>query len=431
MRISTSMRRDHRLSGLAGPRLLAREPDERLVELARAGDEAAFDAIVERYRAQVLRQCLGYLPPSAAEDAAQQTFINAHRALARGDSDAPVALRAWLYRVARNAALNIARGQRIELVELPKDLDGVERPEDVALSRDRLVRVFDAVRALPLRQRDVMVRHAIDGESHESIAADLGLSVNAIRQLAYRARKAVRTAAAGVVPAPLLRWLQVADSAPTVDGGAIAVKAALITAVVAGGGGAVELSTHAASHARHDRPWLVHATRTRRPASLGASAAPSGHTTERAAWPVAVPSRSSSDLGAGRHPTGRRKGSGRGDDRMTESSSSSREGGRHGSSDGGESRATGSSSDGSDGGSSGGSRVGSGSAEEPSGQGSSSGASSDGPLDPTQSGSPAAMPTAAPIEADDAGSGGSGSGDLVAASSGSGRSSAEGLTPDD
>jgi DNA-directed RNA polymerase specialized sigma24 family protein len=52
-----------------------------------------------------------------------------------------------------------------------------------------------AVRALPDSQREVIVRHAFDGDSHERIAADLGVTAGAIRQLAFRARGTLRAAA--------------------------------------------------------------------------------------------------------------------------------------------------------------------------------------------------------------------------------------------
>ena len=55
---------DTRLRGLAG------EPDERLVARVHAGDERAFDEIVTRYRAPLLRYVRRYLAPAAAEDAA-------------------------------------------------------------------------------------------------------------------------------------------------------------------------------------------------------------------------------------------------------------------------------------------------------------------------------------------------------------------------
>src|SRR5688572_29426360 len=93
------------LTGLAGPRVLAAETDERLVALARDGDERAFAAIVERYRAPLHRYVSGFLPAAPADDALQQAFINAYAALTSERARVPESLRPWLYRVARNAAL--------------------------------------------------------------------------------------------------------------------------------------------------------------------------------------------------------------------------------------------------------------------------------------------------------------------------------------
>ena len=129
--------------------LLGGVSDERLVTMAREGDEQAFAMIVERYRVPLLRYCQRYLPPAAAEDALQQTFINAYAALSGDTARTPVALKPWLYRVAHNASLNVARDPQAALDPLPEGLDGVERPDEVVQRRERLRRVVGAVSALP------------------------------------------------------------------------------------------------------------------------------------------------------------------------------------------------------------------------------------------------------------------------------------------
>ena len=234
------------MTGRRGMQLLAGASDERLVALAHAGDEQAFAAIVERYRAPLLRYCRGFVSSgAAAEDAVQQTFINAYAALSRDDdSQVPAALRPWLYRIAHNAALNVARDPQAGLEELPEGLDGVERPDEVVAARERFRRVIGAVSALPPKQRQVIVRHAVDGESHERIATDLGMSAGSIRQLAHRARRTVREAAAALLPGPLLRVLpfgpDAAEVLPAAGGGAVLAKVAVVVvAAGAAGGGAV------------------------------------------------------------------------------------------------------------------------------------------------------------------------------------------------
>ena len=123
---------------LAGGALLRSQSDERLVDLVRAGNDRAFEAIVHRYRRALLRYCRRLLPAGRAEDAVQQAFLNAYRAL-RAD-DRAIDLRPWLYRVAHNAALNTLRaGARAEgTEELTDQVDGVERPDQAFERRERL-----------------------------------------------------------------------------------------------------------------------------------------------------------------------------------------------------------------------------------------------------------------------------------------------------
>src|SRR3954469_19633609 len=92
---------------LAGEAVLRSQSDDRLVDLVRDGNDRAFEAIVHRYRRPLLRHCGRFLSPARAEDAVQQSFVNALSAVR--SSDAEINLRPWLYRIAHNAALNVMR----------------------------------------------------------------------------------------------------------------------------------------------------------------------------------------------------------------------------------------------------------------------------------------------------------------------------------
>src|ERR1051325_1437163 len=96
--------------------LLRTQSDERLVVLACSGHERAFEAIVERYRAPLLRAARRHLPEARAEDALQQAYIAAWSALQRGDEVRD--LRAWLYRIVHNTALNQLRVSGYDYVDL-------------------------------------------------------------------------------------------------------------------------------------------------------------------------------------------------------------------------------------------------------------------------------------------------------------------------
>ena len=75
------------------------------------GDTAAFEALYERHCASLLSFCIYMLGSRHdAEDVIQATFTSAYRAL-RADGR-PVALRAWLFTIARNECLNSLRRRR-------------------------------------------------------------------------------------------------------------------------------------------------------------------------------------------------------------------------------------------------------------------------------------------------------------------------------
>lgn len=184
--------------------ILRTQSDERLVELARDGSESAFAAIVERYRRPMLRGCRRVLPESRAEDAVQQAFISAWRALERGD--AVTDLHAWLMRIARNTALNALRVSGYDYDELRDSLRGSEAPQGELERRDVVRQTLAGLAALPERQREALMRSALEGASHAEIAKALGLSEGATRQLVLRARATMRSAATALTPGPIIGW---------------------------------------------------------------------------------------------------------------------------------------------------------------------------------------------------------------------------------
>ncbi|HEX5618225.1 MAG TPA: sigma-70 family RNA polymerase sigma factor [Solirubrobacteraceae bacterium] len=222
--------------------LLRTQSDERLVALARGGHDRAFEAIVERYRKQLLRACRRILPEARAEDALQQALLAAWAALSRGDE--VVELRPWLFRIVRNTALNQLRVAGYDLDELVETLSAADDPEDEVARREVVRQTLAAVAALPDRQREALLGTAIEGRAQADVARDLGLSSTAMRQLVHRARVSVRTAATALVPMPVATWLCSAGGATAT---ATLAKAGTV-AVLAGGAVTAPTLIH------HDRP---------------------------------------------------------------------------------------------------------------------------------------------------------------------------------
>lgn len=185
---------------------LRAQPDERLAELAGVGYEAAFEAIVYRYRRALLRHCAQLVGDTDAEEAVQDALMKAHRALTRGV--AVHSLEAWLHTIAHNSALTLLR-TRPPGAEYREDLDVGH--EGTGAPREQLDALVSAFLMLPARQRRALVMRELEGRSYDEIAAQLEASNGAVRALLNRARASVRERLSALIPAELvLRWITVA-----------------------------------------------------------------------------------------------------------------------------------------------------------------------------------------------------------------------------
>ena len=169
---------------------LSRASDAELVRRLRAGDDHAFDAIDDRYRGPLVRYAGRVLRRSEhdAQDVVQDVLLAAHGALRRDDR--PIALRAWLYRLTLNRAIDEVRRARRTETELPPDRGdaGAGDPAAVLSRRDALHELVEDIAGLPDRQRTALLARELDGASAEEIGGALGLSTAATQMLIVRAR---------------------------------------------------------------------------------------------------------------------------------------------------------------------------------------------------------------------------------------------------
>ncbi len=167
------------------------ETDESLVARARAGDDAAFEAIYDRYARGVLAFCVHMLGNrEAGEDALQLTFVSAFRALRRSDGD--ISLRPWLYTIARNRCLSELRTRReLDVDAMASDRPSREGVADQVQRREDLREMLDDMRRLPADQRAALVLFELGDHSHEEIAAVLGVRREKVKALVFQAREAL------------------------------------------------------------------------------------------------------------------------------------------------------------------------------------------------------------------------------------------------
>jgi RNA polymerase sigma factor (sigma-70 family) len=170
-------------------RLLSLAADERLVQQIRRGNDAAFGVVFDRYSAPLLAFCRHMLGSrEEAEDAVQLTFAAAHSDLLREPARA-VALKPWLFTIARNRCLSMLRTRREHPAELAdQPTDGLARQVE---GRAELRQLLADVRDLAPEQRAALLLAEVSDLSHAQVAEVLGCEVARVKALVFRARAAL------------------------------------------------------------------------------------------------------------------------------------------------------------------------------------------------------------------------------------------------
>ncbi len=147
------------------------KPDERaLVIAAQRGSNAAFASLVQLHQRRAYAVCRAIvLTHEDAEDAVQEGFLHAFKALDRFLPDQPFG--AWLYRIMANASLDLVRRRKVrDADELPETIPMPFR--DPGESAELRRRLNESLTKLTDRQRSVIVLHDVEGFTHGEIRRD-------------------------------------------------------------------------------------------------------------------------------------------------------------------------------------------------------------------------------------------------------------------
>jgi RNA polymerase sigma-70 factor (ECF subfamily) len=173
------------------------EDDSELLARAQRGSIDAFEEIVQRYQQIVFRTAYAIIGSAdEAEDAAQEAFVKAHRALGRFRPGAEP--RPWLVTIAANEARNRVRsaGRRrhleLRLVEGFRPGDAAPSPEAAAVAADERQRLLDLVKELDDNGRDVITCRYFLELSGQETAAALGVSEGTVKSRLSRALARLR-----------------------------------------------------------------------------------------------------------------------------------------------------------------------------------------------------------------------------------------------
>lgn len=171
--------------------------DQELVEQVRAGDQAAFRGLVERYSSRIWTLVSGMVRDrSEVEDIVQDVFFKVYRKLPSFEGKS--SFYTWLYRVAFNTATDHLKKKRLDRTHSVEDipqLDAVDEGEDPTRGMDRSElrrRLAEAMSELPDKYRDILVLREYEECSYEDIAEILQCSKGTVESRLFRARARLR-----------------------------------------------------------------------------------------------------------------------------------------------------------------------------------------------------------------------------------------------
>jgi RNA polymerase sigma-70 factor, ECF subfamily len=179
--------------------------DAEIMLRVKAGDQSAFDFLVQKYRRPLINFMYRMARnTAAAEDLAQEVFLRVYRS--RQSYEATAKFTTWLYRIATNLAVNHARDTRKERPEVTVSLDEADEEtgttmdvadagmtaEEALVRHERLAAIRAKVEALPERQRLAVIMHKYQQMDYKQIADVLKLSESATKSLLFRAYETLR-----------------------------------------------------------------------------------------------------------------------------------------------------------------------------------------------------------------------------------------------
>jgi RNA polymerase sigma-70 factor (ECF subfamily) len=181
------------------------DSDAEVMLRAKAGDQSAFEYLVQKYR----RPMVSFMyrmarNAAAAEDLAQEVFLRVYRS--RQSYEASAKFTTWLYRIATNLAVNHARDTRHERPEVQVSLDepdddsgttlelpdGALNAEQAMVRNERMLAIRRKVEALPEQQRLAVIMHKYQQMDYKQIAEVLKRSESATKSLLFRAYETLR-----------------------------------------------------------------------------------------------------------------------------------------------------------------------------------------------------------------------------------------------
>ena len=180
-----------------------RRADQKLIRRCKRGEEAAFQAVLTRYRGPIYNLCWRMVRNDEdARDLAQEVFIKVFRLLDRYDEQ--YAFSSWLFRIATNHCIDHLRRQRLRFLSLERDggsdddeaemqiANDDPEPDVVLQRREALEKLEEVIAELPPHYRVITLLRHDQQLSYEEIAETLQLPLGTVKARIHRARNMIQ-----------------------------------------------------------------------------------------------------------------------------------------------------------------------------------------------------------------------------------------------
>lgn len=174
--------------------------DQKLISLARGGDQKAFETLLKKYRNLVYHVMFKMVRnPQEAEDLCQEAFIKAFNALSSFNEE--FAFSTWLMKIATNNCIDYLRKRKLRTYSIDEPLqykdeqvqvelpDHDPTPDKQLLNEERRKLINQAIQSLPPRYRHVIILRHQEEKSYEDIAEILKLPLGTVKARIFRARE--------------------------------------------------------------------------------------------------------------------------------------------------------------------------------------------------------------------------------------------------
>ena len=180
-----------------------RKPDQELVRQALAGNQAAYQELLQRHQKAIFAVVNKLVRNrEEARDLVQETFMKAFGSLATYREEYQFST--WLHRIASNCAIDFIRKKKIEALSLDQPIqtkdsqvtlevpDWSANPETEWVEKQRSLIIQEAIDSLPQGYKEVILYRHKEEKSYQEIAVILGIPVGTVKARIFRGRELLK-----------------------------------------------------------------------------------------------------------------------------------------------------------------------------------------------------------------------------------------------